>query len=316
MKKYKLLLILLIVSNYAIAQSVNYYFEQFTHNYSELSNPISINNGEVWDDPEYTISLGFDFSILGNQTNSLIIGGGELSNTTLNNLIIATAADLSDRAYNTNNNSLSPISYQIEGEAGKEICKIEWKNAGFYEDDEGVYYTNLQIWIYEESNMIEIHHGSTNIDATFYLWEEDFSGILDIDWETETGTGYMLEEIEGEYQFGYQNLDDFYESNTFTNYPEEGSVFRFYPENAIGINGLETTNLEIHPNPTSDFLTVLNESNSEIKYKIISLDGRMLQQGISPKQNTQIDLRELKLGMYFIQGIQEGVFFNKSFIKN
>jgi len=75
--------------------------------------------------------LGFDFSILGNQTNSLIIGGGELSDTTLNNIIIAKAADLSDRANNTSNNSLSPISYQIDGEAGKEICKIEWKNAGF-----------------------------------------------------------------------------------------------------------------------------------------------------------------------------------------
>ena len=123
MKKYKLLLILLIVSNYATAQTVNYYFEQFTHNYSELSNPISINNGEVWDDPEYTISLGFDFSILGNQTNSLIIGGGELSNTTLNNLIIATAADLSDRAYNTNNNSLSPIPIKLREKQGKKSAK-------------------------------------------------------------------------------------------------------------------------------------------------------------------------------------------------
>ncbi len=50
--------------------------------------------------------------------------------------------------------------------------------------------------------MIEIHHGARNIDATFYLWEEDFSGILEIDWETETGTGYMLEEIEGNISLG------------------------------------------------------------------------------------------------------------------
>lgn len=319
MKAPQLVLILALLSTNLFSQDVNYYFEQFTHTYSDLENPISINNGEIWDDPGYAIAIGFDFSIFNHQTNALVFGGlgGTLSDTTLNNMLIASGADFADRAYNTNSNtSLSPISYQVDGELGKKVLKIEWKNAGFYEDEEGVYYTNLQLWMYEGSNMIEIHHGASNIEATLYLWEEDFCALLEVDSATETATGYVLEEVDGEYQFGFQYLDDFYVPNLFTQIPEEGTVFRFYPEYAIGIVENEKANINLFPNPTSDYITIQNEQNIKLNYKILSVDGRVVLKGFSSEQNLQIDLRDLNPGMYFIRGSKEGVYFTKSFLKN
>ena len=318
MKALKFVLILALLSTNLFSQDVNYYFEQFTHTYSDLENPISINNGEIWDDPEYAIAIGFDFSIFNHQTNSLVFGGlgGTLSDTTLNNMLIASALDLADRGYNTNSNtSLSPISYKVDGELGKKVLKIEWKNAGFYEDEEDVYYTNLQLWIYEGSNMIEIHRGSTNIEATFYLWEENFCAFLEMDSLTETATGYLLEEVDGEYQFGFQNMDDFYVPNFFTQIPEDGTVFRFYPEYAIGRAENEKGNINLFPNPTSDFIALQNKQNIKLNYKILSVPGRVVLKGFSSEQNLQIDLRDLNPGMYFIRGSKQGVYFTKSFLK-
>ncbi|MFT4877656.1 MAG: putative ribosome quality control (RQC) complex YloA/Tae2 family protein, partial [bacterium] len=96
--------------------------------------------------------------------------------------------------------------------------------------------------------------------------------------------------------------------------PQEGSVFRFYPENAIGLIEKEISNIKIFPNPTSDFLSIKNDKKVEMNYKIISIDGRTIIQGKSSKQNMQIDLRSLDAGMYFFH--QNTGAKSISFIKN
>ena len=65
-----------------------------------------------------------------------------------------------------------------------------------------MYYINFQVWIYEDSDMIEIYYGASNIEDTFYLWKEDLVALLNKDQFTQTAKDYVLDEIEGEYQFG------------------------------------------------------------------------------------------------------------------
>ena len=218
MKNLFLIFCISLSSLNIFAQDINYYFEQFTNEYSNLSNGTSLNNGAIWDDPQYTIDLGFDFRILNQPTNYLQFAdlGGSLVDTSFKYFIFATTSDLSDRSFNTENSvSVSPISYKIETGNNGSICKIEWKNAGFYEDEEGIYYTNFQLWLYEGSDMLEIHYGPSFVDPIHYAWEQDACAILEMDEDTETATGFLLEEGVDTYEFGFQNLDDFYEPNTF-----------------------------------------------------------------------------------------------------
>ena len=317
MKNLSLLLSICLFSINVIAQDINYYFEQFTHEYANLTNEISLNNDTIWDDPEYTIDLGFDFHILNQPTNYLQFAdlGGSLVDTSFTYFIFATTSDLSDRSFNTEDSvSVSPISYKIEAGDNGKICKIEWENAGFYEDEEGIYYTNFQLWLYEGSDMIEIHYGPSFVDPIHYAWEEDACAILEMDNETETATGYLLEEGEDSYEFGFQNLDDFYEPSTFTSIPEEGTVFRFYPENAIEVEEKVNPIVQIFPNPTSDFLTVNTASSSKITYQITAIDGRIILDGVL-KGNAKINLKSLNPGSYFISGTLNNQVFTKHFVK-
>jgi len=320
MKAPQLVLILTLLSTNLFSQDVNYYFEQFSHTYSNLNNPISLNNGEIWDDFGFSIPMEFDFLLFGESMDSIVSESSSsttLVNTEMNSAILISPSDLSDRAYNTDgDSSLSPISYQVDGQIGSQILKIEWKNAGFYEDEEGVYYTNLQVWFYESSHMIEIHRGASYIEESFYLWEEDLCALLEMDLVTQTATGYVVEEVDGEYQFGFQYVDDFYDPNTFTQIPEDGTVFRFYPEYAIGIVEKETVGINLFPNPTSDYITLQNKQNTKLNYKILSVDGRVVLKGSSSAQNLKIDLRTFKSGMYIVRGSKEGIYFTKSFIIN
>jgi hypothetical protein len=96
MKIQKLLLTLLFVSTYTFAQSVNYYFEQFTHPYTNLNNPISLNNGEIWDDFGFVIPMEFDFLLFGQSIDSIFSGNGlstSLVDSEMNSAILVSPAD-------------------------------------------------------------------------------------------------------------------------------------------------------------------------------------------------------------------------------
>jgi len=327
MKMKQILLCLFVTSTGSFAQEVNYYFEQFTQEYTDLSNPTSVNNNLIWDDPGYTIPVGFEYNLFNNTSNQIVFNydlGGIIDTQCHESIaIIASTADLADRAYeedqyedNTGTEgSLSPISYQLDNSDNSKVFKLEWNNAGFYEDDENNYYMNLQLWIYEGSDVIEIHYGPSNVPDYFYTWEEDVCGLSEYDWNTGTGQSYVVEEGEDGYQFGAVNFDDYnWEPNFFTSAPENGTVFRFYPEYAIGMYELEST-IKIHPNPAADFLSIENDEQLPMEYQVVSLDGRILKTGTSSEQKIQIDLSDLNTGMYFVRGTKNGNNFTKTISK-
>ena len=318
MKIKQLFIGILCLSSNVFAQEVNYYFEQFTNTYTDLENPTSLNNGEIWDDPNYIVPIGFDFNIFNSSTNQILFDeglGGDVYDQNIDKAIVATAADLSDRAYNTNDStSLSPISYLVDGDEGSRIFKLEWENAGFYDDDSGNYYINLQLWLYENSDMIEIHYGPSNIESSLYNWQGDFCGVFNFNEKEETADGYSLEEIEGNYEFNYNIIDDFFEPNYFTTLPENGTVFRFYPEYAVNMDEFETV-INTYPNPTTDFLNIENTEQNNIVYQIVSVDGEIIKRGYSNDAVIRIDVQSLNSGMYLLTGEKGDNRFKKSFIK-
>lgn len=163
----RLTLILLQLSLLVSAQEIDYLFEHFTQEYNDLENPISINNNLIWDEPYYQIPIGFEYELFNHTANSIIfhhnMGGAVLfiSDNEGFERIVVNQADMADRAFNGMNEgevgSLSPISYQHE----EKIFILDWKSAGVI----GFHYTyfmNFQLWIYEGSNIIEIHYGPSN----------------------------------------------------------------------------------------------------------------------------------------------------------
>jgi len=76
MKIQKLIISSLLFSSLAIAQEMNYYFEQFSNNYSDLSNSISLNNSIVWDDPGFNIPIDFEFKLFNSPISELTLEGG------------------------------------------------------------------------------------------------------------------------------------------------------------------------------------------------------------------------------------------------
>ena len=331
MKTKQLFLSLLFLGTGTFAQQVNYYFEQFTHNYTDLSNPISVNNNLIWDDYYYTIPVGFEYKLFNTTSNQIVMDDFELmthGGITSNSLvagIIVYSADLADRAYEWDNNgdnvgsegSLSPISYQIDDFGNSKIFKLEWKNAGFEDDDNNSYYMNFQLWIYEGSNMIEIHYGPSSVPNYFYADQENACGLYEYDWNEDVGQVYIVEEGTDGYQFeipDFDDDDDDWEPNFFTRVPENGTGFRFYPKNSVGMDELESV-IQIHPNPATDFLYLENDEQLPMEYQVVSLDGRILKTGTSSEQKIQIDLSDLNPGIYFVRGTKNGNNLTKTISK-
>jgi hypothetical protein len=169
------------------AQTFPYTFNSFSDTYTDLgSAAISINEGMTWDDPAYVVPLGFEFSLFGQSITELhFLGlGGVLAGAdyyTISPVIIVYNSDLVDRGYFTGDPSQSPISYVLEGTAPNRIFKLEWKNAGFYDDFmDGDSYVNFQLWLYETTNTIEIRFGPREIlTSVHYGLEGPIIGLHD-----------------------------------------------------------------------------------------------------------------------------------------
>jgi hypothetical protein len=173
-------------------QSFIYTLATFTDTYTELTGATSLNNGEIWDDPTYIMPMAFPFMINNNAVTELeFYGGGSLMRAPtpdplVYNYIFPFEADLIDRGAN-GATSLSPISYKVEGTPGSRIQKVEFKNAGSYNemDAQGTLdmFVNFQMWLFEGSNKIEYHFGPSfvNDPNLFYDGSGPISGTADYD---------------------------------------------------------------------------------------------------------------------------------------
>jgi PKD repeat protein len=153
------------VSLYSRAQPT-YAFTYSTGTYSDLTGATSLNNGQLWDDNDTLIPIGFTFELYDQTFDSIHISDLVWFQLNGDYFIEAFFADFMDRGSGTGT-SLSPKSFSLSGTAGNQILKIQWKNAGFLFEDlhagtlnDSV---NVQLWLYENASTVEIHVGPNSV---------------------------------------------------------------------------------------------------------------------------------------------------------
>lgn len=211
--------------------------------YEPLTNPISINEEEIWE-PEtvYPVYFNFEFEINGQIFTALTVDAGiGVTFPGFNSPHVWIWGSewggwpfLFDRGIDV---SESPIGYEIVGESGHRIMKIQWQNAGIRdsEGDDPDDFVDFQFWVCEGTNRIEVHYGSSQVSdlsfgyndgpgVRFFNIEEDWgicvSGFADLpswDWVLFDGPvgGCLLNGV-----------------------PAQDIVFNFFPNPTVAVNEL------------------------------------------------------------------------------
>ena len=265
MKTLTITIAILICSVFSL-KSQTYLFQTFNATYTELVNPISLNNSDIWEMPDYIIPIGFDFWYFHSTVDTLYFfetAPAMLSTSDeeggFHKIIIPFGASLVDRGYGTAH-SLSPLSYELSGEIGNKIFKLEWKNVGFlfeyYDNNTLNDYANFQLWLYEASGNIEMHYGPTSISHPELAYAGEtgpsVSLIPKYDYDPDTISSASL------WLYGNPNAPVIIESDNYFNLDGTISPNTVYQFNNLTVSspGNITEIPLVFPNPVKDILNL------------------------------------------------------------
>ncbi len=279
------------------AQSYDFQLDQAP--YEDLTNATNLTDNLNWDDDEFDVPLGFTLSFFGIPTDTITIADYAIFQA---GWIDVFYADLVARGAGN-----SPISYKIDGSPGNQIFKIEWKNAGFFCEQDSLGTTNdflnAQLWLYEQNNQIEMRIGPSSI--------------------TQPGAAYCLETgaLFGLFKTGPPPEETIYLTGdpaaptVFTTFdapitgtPEEGTVYRFIPSSAASSTpALKLVDrVRLYPNPLHKGQTLLLLNNPPVdKIELFDKLGRIY---TVVNQIEDIDWSNLQTGMYFLKIWSSGTF--------
>ena len=320
MKKNILAFLLTLASAGVFAQQAagpHYVFTNYSSTFTPLEEATSLDGGQIWDDPTWTVPLGFTFYTANDTITTLYVG--ELG-TTVYGIQDDSLSDIflpyfDDIANADNDTLVSPVSYVVEGPPGSQICKIEWLNVGFYEDwaANGTYTntTSFQLWLYENSNIFEYHYGSSNITnasmihmfgAPAAAFLENLNQNTGFDWDgfysvtgnTDAPTITTLTTAE---ILGAQGIPSYALLN---GEPAEGTVYRFAPT-FVGIEENSLATFDVYPNPTSGLLNVFNPTQESLVAQILSSEGKIIQVETLSFGRNSIQTNELASGFYLLR---------------
>ena len=320
MKNNILAFILTLASAGVFAQlpvGPHYLFSTYTSAFDPIQEATSLDGGQIWDDPTWTVPLGFTFYTANDTITTLYVG--ELG-TTVYGIQDDSLSDIflpyfDDIANADNDTLVSPVSYVVEGPPGFQICKIEWLNVGFYEDwaANGTYTntTSFQLWLYENSNIFEYHYGPSNITnasmihmfgAPAAAFLENLNQNTGFDWDgfysvtgnTDAPTITTLTTAE---ILGAQGIPSYALLN---GEPAEGTVYRFAPT-FVGIEENSLATFDVYPNPTSGLLNVFNPTQESLVAQILSSEGKIIQVETLSFGRNSIQTNELASGFYLLR---------------
>jgi len=276
-------------------QAQTYTFSLGNQTYNNLTAPTSLNGTATWDDPSFEIPLGFNFNFFNSAVTALYISdegvGGLLlpvAQTTGSHFaMLPFGADIVDRGY-VIEDGLSPtgsqsnISYQLEGVMGSRILKIEWNNVGFYGDiadnNSSNDFANFQLWLYETSNIFEIHFGPSNIADADASFDGETGPPIAFAPEVNFDTGEFSSNsivMSGPADNPVANLTT--EELYLTGMPSNGITYRFTPA-SLQVNESQKKDFSMYPNPVRTTLNLKFAADLQINsIEVVDLTGKIVQ---------------------------------------
>lgn len=301
------------------SQVLPYYFSVENGVYSNLTDTTSLNNGEVWDDPTFIVPIGFEIELFGKNYDTLFnfeaLGAILFAINSGDNILptlIPMGDDLIDRG-DLIGQSMSPISYKTEGNPGNQICKIEWQNAGFYNElselTQSLSFVNLQMWLYEANGDIEFRYGPSHIEDAAICYEGNQGpviGLIDsVDlFANELGTFWYLSDDPNDPDIlSVGEIIDFPGEvpDLLTGTPQDGIIYKFSlsPTNVHQINYLE--NVKIYPTLTEGVLYVESSEITPLDLVIMNPAGKLIFEQKHVRDGATILLDGLTSGLYFVK---------------
>ncbi len=322
----KILFILyMLIPAISFSQYKYYKDSSFTQSFNYLSGTTSVNNGLFWDDPDYTVPLGFMFHLFNDSSNQLYLSSNlglgafvsihPVSTSSTNaTFIMASGCDLQDRDTSMIG-SFSPISYTLSGTTPSRIFKMEWKNAGFLNAIDNGQYTdsmNLQLWLYETSNIVEVRFGNGNYVSPFSdLYDGGPGALVAIVDSLDLNTSFARMMYFLKNNPTNPALDSLVNLGIFSppgmnGNPASGSVYRFIPKVISNTNvGYSTYTTTV----SNDILYLADKNELRIdifnidtfNYLITDLNGKAIEKGRLQKGRKNIDTKSFASGMYVLK---------------
>jgi len=299
----KKLLVSLLFFCISIQAQIVYNFEVSQANYESLTAGDLLVPGQIWDDINAGIPLGFEFPFSGSTINTLFLTdeflGCNLQGNPNNDIenpifyIVPYETDLRDRGAANGVQSLSPIRYTTEGNEGNRIFKMQWKNAGFFDElfEFGTMndFVNFQVWLYEADGKIVFKYGESQITNPLVNFLGEMGPLIGIGDLSQSEplllNGNPSNPNISASPFGAQTLDAT---------PPDGTVYTFTPQ-PVNFSSLAIQSLNVYPNPAQNFIKIELDEIAEIK--AINLKGQVY----SLQPNQQVKVQHLANGIYFLQ---------------
>lgn len=299
--------------------------------YQELANPISLNNGAVWNEgSNFTVSYGFNF-VLNNQTHTALTvkGGGGInfpgSGTKELQVFFTPFGGYLLRDQGTSS-SLSDISYEVSGSEGNKVLKVQWKNAGFvqwHSTSSPTDYINFQIWLFEADHHLEIHFGSSNASPGTYgypvntsmsnpgpcinLHYDQCSSVFNIHGPADLPSYMFYNLCSPNYSF-------------LEGTPSDGMMYAILPSIATATTEARSTSaLSVFPNPAKDNLQISNVPADIQAIRLANISGQTYETNYAYNSANEVrfSVDNLPDGIYFVKiiTVSEQVLYQK-FLKS
>jgi len=311
--------IALLCSSRTYSQQMPYTLTTYNQTYVPLDTGATvIDPGLIWsgNTNNFVAPIGFAFKIDTTSCPYFLCEGGSdfVTDTNMNagSGFILTDATLDDRGYG-GSVSRSPVRYKISGPVGQRIFKAEVFNAGFDQEyiDSNTFNdsVNLQVWLYEDSNIVELRYGPSRVTgADYYSFGGNLAGYAKV--INTNGYMYILSgDPASPTVQTIQVISDNFNSNPvpLSSFPPSGTVYRFTPivpaDTTTSVKDVfSVENVMVYPTACHSEINVSYKNNNTAAYNIVSVSGALMNiKGELNKGVNGIDIGSLPSGMYLLQ---------------